>query len=149
MITAVSKGSVKDAKKILENQGKEHRRKHDIINAKSVRGVSLLHKASSEGDIQMVKWLLKNGANKKILNKIIFIHYSGKSKPWSVKGAIHPSSNFYHINYYELFKKRYHIANNWKMLALTDFIMLIKNGEIKRVQYKASYVINVLRYLFS
>ncbi len=87
--------------------------------------------------------------DKKILNKIIFIHYSGKSKPWSVKGAIHPSSNFYHINYYELFKKRYHIANNWKMLALTDFIMLIKNGEIKRVQYKASYVINVLRYLSS
>tara|TARA_Y100000996_G_C22532121_1_gene646930 strand:+ start:776 stop:1747 length:972 start_codon:yes stop_codon:yes gene_type:complete len=87
--------------------------------------------------------------DKKILNKIIFIHYSGKSKPWSVKGAIHPSSKFYHINYYELFKKRYHIANNWKMLALTDFLMLIKNGEMKRVQYKSSYFFNVVKYLFS
>ncbi len=87
--------------------------------------------------------------DKKILNKIIFIHYSGKSKPWSVKGAIHPSSQFYHINYYELFKKRYHIANNWKMLALKDFLMLIKNGEMKRVRYKISYFVTVIRYLFS
>jgi len=87
--------------------------------------------------------------DEKILNKIIFIHYSGKSKPWSVKGAIHPSSNLYHKNYYELFKKRYHIANNWKMLALTDFLMLIKNGEMKRVQYKLSYFFIVIRYLFS
>ena len=87
--------------------------------------------------------------DKEITKRIIFIHYSGKSKPWSIKGAIHPSSKFYHNNYFELFNKRYHIANNWKLLALTDFLMLIKNGEMKRVQYKIAYLLSVIKYLIS
>ncbi len=87
--------------------------------------------------------------DKEITKRIIFIHYSGKSKPWSVKGAIHPSSKFYHDNYFELFNKRYHIANNWKLLALTDFLMLIKNGEMKRVQYKIAYLLSVIKYFIS
>ena len=46
---------------------------------------------------------------RKILNtdelskKIYFVHYSGKFKPWSVKGSTHNASYIFHELYFELF----------------------------------------------
>lgn len=81
------------------------------------------------------------------LNNIIFVHYSGKSKPWSVKGALHASSKFYHDVFYELYRKRYHISNNWKSLAMGDFLMALRKREVFKLTHPISFIFSVLKFL--
>ena len=79
--------------------------------------------------------------------KVKLLHYSGKSKPWTVKGVLHPDSNFYHNVYFELFRKRYHIQNNWKKLAFKQFLTLLSRNKIKNIKRPISFILNFLRYL--
>ena len=88
----------------------------------------------------------KNLSQDKI-NKAILLHYSGKSKPWSVKGILHPLSKYYQEIYHEIFKKRYHIQNNWKKLAIKQAIEIISKKKISKIQYPVSFFTNFLRYL--
>ena len=81
------------------------------------------------------------------IDKAILLHYSGKSKPWSVKGILHPASMHYQEIYHEIFKKRYHIQNNWKKLAIEQVIKIISKKKISKIQYPISFFINFLRYL--
>jgi UDP-glucose:(galactosyl)LPS alpha-1,2-glucosyltransferase len=80
-------------------------------------------------------------------NKVKLLHYSGKSKPWTVKGVLHPHSDFYHSVYYELFRKRYHIQNNWKKLAINQFLTLLTKNKIKHIKRPVSFIFSFFRYL--
>ena len=82
------------------------------------------------------------------IRKIYFLHYAGKSKPWSIKGAIHPMARYYQEIYFQLHKKRYHISSNWKAIALVDFIGILFSKTFKIVDYKISFIVNSLRYFF-
>ena len=83
------------------------------------------------------------------IRKIYFLHYAGKSKPWSIKGAIHPMARYYQEIYFQLHKKRYHISSNWKAIALVDFIGILFSKTFKIVDYKISFIVNSLRYFFT
>ena len=48
------------------------------------------------------KKILEDNINEQ---KIFFVHYSGKFKPWSVKGITHSSSYIFHDYFYDLFEK--------------------------------------------
>lgn len=45
------------------------------------------------------------------VDDIIFIHYSGKSKPWDVGGVFEEYSLIYHSNFEKLFNKKFHIVS--------------------------------------
>ena len=79
--------------------------------------------------------------------KILLLHYAGKSKPWTIKGALHPTSSIYQDIYRKLFNKKYHIVSNWKIIGLVDFLSLITSKHFFKVRYKFSYVYYVLKYL--
>ncbi len=84
----------------------------------------------------------------KIKKDIIFAHYSGKFKPWTVRGTFHPSSSFYHELYSSLSYRNYHIENNWKGQALKDLVKSIFNREIFKLDKPWSFFMSVLNYLF-
>ena len=50
------------------------------------------------------------GSNVHFEKNTIFLHYSGKNKPWTKKGFTSPSSNFYKNIYKELFGKSFKIS---------------------------------------
>ena len=83
-----------------------------------------------------------------IKKDIIFAHYSGKFKPWTVRGTFHPSSRFYQNEYAGLSKNHYHIENNWKGQAFKDLIKYILNREILKLEKPVRFFTSVLNYLF-
>ena len=50
------------------------------------------------------------GVNK-FVDDIIFIHFSGKSKPWDVGGIFEEYSLIYHSIFEQLFNKKFHIVS--------------------------------------
>jgi len=83
-----------------------------------------------------------------IKKDIIFAHYSGKFKPWTVRGTLHPSSRFYQNVYAALSKRHYHIENNWKRQAFKDLTKSIFNMEILKLEKPLGFLNSVLNYLF-
>ena len=81
--------------------------------------------------------------------KIFFIHYSGKFKPWSVKGITHSSSYIFHDYYYALFEKKYFINNSRKILALKDFIKIVYTFKFLKLKYPFSGLSAIIKYLLS
>ena len=70
--------------------------------------------------------------------EIFFIHYSGKFKPWSVRGALEKNSDPYHDTYRRINGKKYHIYNNWKMNTFKQLLTIVFNGEILSARYPRS-----------
>jgi lipopolysaccharide biosynthesis glycosyltransferase len=48
----------------------------------------------------------------KYADDIIFIHFSGKSKPWDVGGVFEEYSLIYHSIFEQLFNKKFHVVSN-------------------------------------
>ena len=78
------------------------------------------------------------------LMTIYFVHFSGKYKPWTVKGVNIKLGNIYHDYFFKSTGKKYHIDNNWKVQALRDVIRILFSGDIFKLQYPLSY----LKYCF-
>ena len=84
--------------------------------------------------------------NKSIKN-LTFIHYSGKSKPWDIGGAIEEFSDVYQAYYKDLFEKEYHlVCRNRKNSINKLFKNLIglykhKNLYFYRYLFKSIFVI--------
>jgi UDP-glucose:(galactosyl)LPS alpha-1,2-glucosyltransferase len=81
------------------------------------------------------------------LANVKLMHYSGKSKPWSVKGVIHPLSKYYHEVYAKIFLTKYHIQNNWKKLALKHFLIVVFKRRLENIKYPFSFFLTFLRYV--
>lgn len=78
---------------------------------------------------------------------IKILHYVGKSKPWTVRGASKDNSIHYQNKYNELFFLPYHISNNWKRQAFDDLRTLYKFNLIKRVKKPIGFTISVIYFL--
>jgi len=81
------------------------------------------------------------------IKNIKILHYVGKSKPWTVRGASKENSIYYQNKYQELFFLPYHISNNWKRQAYDDLINLYKGKHIKRLRNPFGFIISVLYFL--
>ena len=73
----------------------------------------------------------------RLLNDTIFVHYSGKSKPWDVGGIFEEFAFIYHGLYKELFKKQYHVVTKNR-----------KNSLNKLFKYRQYYKILSFKKLF-
>ena len=74
-------------------------------------------------------------------SKIKFIHYTGKYKPWTVKGALNVNTFFYHKYYAELFKSIYHIKDSRKLNSLKELTHALLGGSF----FKSKYPIKLLQ----
>ena len=92
------------------------------------------------------KKILEDNINEQ---KIFFVHYSGKFKPWSVKGITHSSSYIFHDYFYDLFEKKYFIDNSRKILALKDFLKIVYTFKFLKLKYPFSGLSAIIKYLLS
>tara|TARA_B100000965_G_scaffold167945_1_gene140087 strand:- start:8641 stop:9567 length:927 start_codon:yes stop_codon:yes gene_type:complete len=81
------------------------------------------------------------------IENIKILHYEGKSKPWTVRGASKDNSIYYQNKYNELFFLPYHISNNWKRQAFDDLRTLYRFNLIKRVKKPVGFTISVIYFL--
>jgi len=78
---------------------------------------------------------------KNSVNNIKFIHYTGKYKPWAVKGALNVNTFYYHKYYAELFKSIYHIKDSRKLNSLRELIYALS----RRSFFKSKYPLELLK----
>ena len=90
---------------------------------------------------------------KKVVHKldknIKVIHYSGKFKPWSLKGIENNLSIYYQEIYRSLYSNRYHLSDNWKINTLRDLIKIISTGRLFKIRYPFSLIVTVIRFLIT
>ena len=77
----------------------------------------------------------------------LFVHYSGKSKPWDVGGIFEELALLYHDYYQLLFGKKYHITSKnrknsiKKLIKRLKFLRLISFDNYLRYLFKSIFVI--------
>lgn len=87
--------------------------------------------------------------SEKKFNEIYFLHYAGKFKPWNIKGLFHPAAECYQSNFRLIMKDTYHIVNNWKYLAVKDFLKSIFSFKFLNLKFPIKYIKHVFIYLFT
>ena len=83
----------------------------------------------------------------KEIDKINFIHYVGKFKPWSLKGIVNSKSKFYQDIHRALFDTTYHLQSSRKMNTIFDLYKSIISGVYFRVDYPFRLFIVVFKSL--
>ena len=89
-----------------------------------------------------------NNFTKKELDKIVFLHYAGSFKPWTVRGAYHKKSQFYHDYFLKIFNKYYHIENTWRKAALLELVKSLISLEILNARYPFKFFMYSLKSIF-
>ena len=74
----------------------------------------------------------------------ILLHYSGKFKPWSLKGALNGNSKFYHSYYKKLYEDDYHIYNARRLNTFKDLMKNLLNLKI----FAAKKSFTLFKYTF-
>lgn len=82
------------------------------------------------------------------LDKIIFLHYAGSFKPWTVRGAYHKKSQFYHDYFLKIFNKYYHIENTWRKAALLELVKSLITLKILNARHPFKFLIYSLKSIF-
>ena len=82
-------------------------------------------------------------------SEVTFVHYSGKFKPWSLKGIENSFSIFYQEIFRSLYSVKYHLADNWKVNTLKDFSKIIFSGRIFRLSYPLTLIVTVVKFLMN
>ena len=82
--------------------------------------------------------------NKEYSN-VNFLHYSGKFKPWSVRGALNNNSEYFQEIYRKLFVKKYYFLFNYKKNALKDLLMGFYTFSIFKTLYPWHFIYIAIR----
>ena len=70
---------------------------------------------------------------------INLLHYSGKYKPWSIKGALNYNSEYFQESYRKLFNKKYFFLFDYKKNALKDLLKSLYTLSILTTKYPMSF----------
>jgi len=84
-----------------------------------------------------------------IKDQAIFYHYSGKKKPWTVKGFISYGESFYQQIYRELFGNNYHIVHTYKRDSIRHFLVYLLSLKIFRLNYPFTFIKNFIKSMKS
>ena len=82
-------------------------------------------------------------------SNIMFIHYTGKYKPWTVKGALNVNTFYYHKYYTELFKSIYHIKDSRKLNSLRELTYALLRGSFFRSKYPIKLLQEIIKSFFN
>tara|TARA_A100001015_G_scaffold45479_1_gene50178 strand:- start:8960 stop:9898 length:939 start_codon:yes stop_codon:yes gene_type:complete len=88
----------------------------------------------------------ENNLNEKP-EKIIFLHYQGSNKPWTVNGVFGEYSKFYHQYFNKYGLGDYHITSTWKKVAFFQFLKNIISLNFLRLSNPFKYLTSVISYL--
>ena len=84
-----------------------------------------------------------------ISRKIVFIHYSGSSKPWTIKGINIKSSYYFHYYYHIHSDKYYFLTTNYKKGALFDLLKVLFSLKILTLNYPKKFLRVSLKVIFN
>ncbi len=85
---------------------------------------------------------------KKNKDSVLFVHYIGSKKPWSVLGYVNDAFEIYHDNYRKINQyNKYHITHTWKRASFKLFIKLFLNFNILKFKYPIGYIKNFIKSL--
>jgi UDP-glucose/galactose:(glucosyl)LPS alpha-1,2-glucosyl/galactosyltransferase len=68
-------------------------------------------------------------------HKISILHYSGKFKPWSVRGAVNHNAEFFQEIYRSIYTKKYYLNINYKQNAINDIVTSVFTGTLFSAKY--------------
>lgn len=86
---------------------------------------------------------------KNILNDTIFFHYSGKIKPWHIRGSDSKFSEFYHSNYRKIYtKKYYHLKNRNRKLDTVNLFTLLYTLKIFELDYPQKFLKESIKTIY-
>lgn len=94
--------------------------------------------------VQLSETEFKFTLSEKQEQNALFLHFSGKFKPWSLKGALNENSAYYHKYFKEINGKDFHIYNKRRLNTLKDLLKNLINFKIFNT--KNAFVI--LKYTF-
>lgn len=100
---------------------------------------SLNYQAIGREDYEYIKEIKKDA---------IFLHFLGKSKPWSYDGILQPASLIYQEEFKKLNIKKLHIEFKVTKTNIKNLIKIIFKLQFIRFKYPISYLLFVLRSLF-
>ncbi len=71
---------------------------------------------------------------------IIFLHYAGSNKPWTIPGITTTSARYFHDSFYKVFNVKYLFTNNYRKQALKDFLKTIFSLKFLKLSYPISFI---------
>ena len=77
---------------------------------------------------------------------MIFIHYAGSFKPWSIRGIYNPKSRYYQQQHMDI-NNKYHVINTWRVDAIKRFLLGIITLRIIFVRQPLRFFIDVFNSL--
>ena len=80
--------------------------------------------------------------------KIVFIHYSGSSKPWTINGIFTKSSLYFHHYYHIYSNKYYFFTTKYKKGALIDLLKILFSFKVLTINYPMKFLKSALRTIF-
>jgi lipopolysaccharide biosynthesis glycosyltransferase len=80
-------------------------------------------------------------------HNVNLLHYSGKFKPWSIKGALNYNSEYFQESYRKLFNTKYYFLFNYKKNAIKDLFRGLFNLSIMTTKYPKSFIYIALRMI--
>jgi len=81
--------------------------------------------------------------------EIIFLHYSGKFKPWTVRGVYNSDSQYFQKIYRTLYTDKYYIKYNYKVNALKDLIYGVLTFKLFLLKYRINAIKVIVRSFFN
>lgn len=84
--------------------------------------------------------LLNSPHEKEIEKNVIFLHYSGKEKPWNVINIVDKFSNYYQHSYLDLNLNTYHIEFKRNKKNIKGFLKIIFYFQFLKTEYPLKYI---------
>jgi len=82
------------------------------------------------------------------LSEIVFMHYSGKSKPWGLDNILNHNSRYYQESFRKLGMGKYHIVFDERYKTLLYFINILLSFNFFKMDYPSSYIAGSFKSLF-
>jgi lipopolysaccharide biosynthesis glycosyltransferase len=79
-----------------------------------------------------------------IKEEAVFYHYSGKKKPWTMKGILEYGESFYQENYRAIFDGNYHIVHRYKKDSILHFMKFILSFKFMKLQKPLIFIFNFI-----
>jgi lipopolysaccharide biosynthesis glycosyltransferase len=84
-----------------------------------------------------------------INRKVMLIHYSGSSKPWTIRGVRLKSSQYFQDFYYKFSNVPYLITTNYKKGAMYDLIKFIFTMKLFSIKNPWQFILISLKTIFT
>ena len=90
--------------------------------------------------VEMAETGISKNYDERSLNTLSLLHYSGKFKPWSIKGAANYNSKYFQDVYRVLYKKKYYLSFNYRLNAVKDLLRTFKHKSIYKMEFPITFI---------